>query len=169
MKWRIGLRTADVYFDSQADELFAAAAAPGKSGIFQRSISDNFWGIGPHATLELSTRRNPWGLGLVGRLDTALLFGAVRQRFSETSTTPGANALLGGTTELSNDEQVPMLGGLLGLDWCPPAPPHWDLVLGYTAEYWWNVGRLSDPDIYNGQSAGEMGLQGAVLRLEYNY
>ncbi len=56
MKWRIGLRTADVFFDSQADELFAAAAAPGKSGIFARSISDNFWGIGPHATLRPAER-----------------------------------------------------------------------------------------------------------------
>jgi hypothetical protein len=31
------------------------------------------------------------------------------------------------------------------------------------------VGRMSDPDIYDGQSAGEVGIQGAALRLEYNY
>ena len=47
MKWRIGLRTADIFFNSQADEPLAAAAAG--SGIFERSISNNFWGIGPHA------------------------------------------------------------------------------------------------------------------------
>jgi hypothetical protein len=62
-----------------------------------------------------------------------------------------------------------MLSGFLGLDWQPPRYPHVDILLGYTAEYWWNVGRLSDPDIYNGQSAGEVGLHGALLRLEYNY
>jgi len=28
---------------------------------------------------------------------------------------------------------------------------------------------MSDPDIYNSQSAGEVGIQGVVLRLEYNY
>ena len=62
-----------------------------------------------------------------------------------------------------------MLSGFLGLDWRPPCRPNLDILLGYTAEYWWNVGRLSDPDIYNGQSAGEVGSHGAVLRLEYNY
>ena len=165
MKWRIGLRTADVFFDSQADELFAAAAAPGASGIFQRSISNNFWGIGPHAALELKLRRNPWGLGWVGRLDAGLLFGDVRQRFVQVPTTPGPSAV----TEFDMDEQVPMLSGFLGVDWCPPCHPNLDLLLGYTAEYWWNVGRLSDPDLYNGQSAGEVGIEGVQLRLEYNY
>ena len=62
MKWRIGLRYADVFFDSRADEPLAAAAAG--SGIFERSISNNFWGIGPHATLELNTAAKPVGPGM---------------------------------------------------------------------------------------------------------
>jgi hypothetical protein len=165
MKWRIGLRTADVFFDSQADEPLAAAAALGASGVFERSISNNFWGIGPHAALELKRRRNPWGLGWVGRLDGALLFGDVRQRFAEVSTTPGSSS----SFDASNPQQAPMFGGFLGLDWRPPCRPNLDILLGYTAEYWWNVGRLSDPDIYNGRSAGEVGAHGPVLRLEYNY
>jgi hypothetical protein len=158
MKWRIGLRTADVFFDSQADE-------PVASGIFERSISNNFWGIGPHAALELKTRGNPWGLGWVGRLDSGLLFGQVRQRFAEVSTTPGASD----SVDLVNPQQVPMISGFLGLDWRPPRRPNLDILLGYTAEYWWNAGRLSDPDMYNGHTAGEVGLHGALLRLEYNY
>jgi hypothetical protein len=165
MKWRIGLRTADVFFDSQVDEPFAAAAANGASGFFERSISDNFWGIGPHAALELNRRRNPWGLGWVGRLDGALLFGEVRQKFAEVSTTPGGSGLF----DLSNPEQAPMLSGFLGLDWRPPCRPNMDILLGFTAEYWWNVGRLSDPDLYNGRSGGEVGSYGPLLRLEYNY
>jgi hypothetical protein len=163
MKWRIGLRTANVSFDSQADEPFAAAAAG--SHIFERSIADDFWGIGPHAALELKKRRNSWGLGWEGRLDAGLLFGAVTQRFSEVSTTPGH----GGAYDLSMWEQVPMISGFLGLDWRPPNRPNLDILLGYTAEYWWNVGRISDPDYYNGHSAAELGLNGPVLRLEYNY
>jgi hypothetical protein len=163
MKWRIGLRAADVFFDSQADEL--PADAEHHSGIFERSISNNFWGIGPHAGLELNGRRNPWGLGWVGRLDTALLFGQVRQRFTEVSTTPGG----GGVYDLTNDEQAPMLNGFLGLDWRPPCRASLDILVGYSAEYWWNVGRLSDPDFYNGKTAGEVGSQGPVLRLEFNY
>jgi hypothetical protein len=164
MKWRIGLRAADVFFDSQADEPFAAAAAPGKSGIFQRSISNNFWGIGPHAALELDTRRNPWGLGWVGRLDTGLLFGRVRQGFGEVATSGSSDSF-----DLGNPQQVPMLSGFLGLDWRPPYRMSLDVLVGFTAEYWWNVGRLSDPDMYNGTTAGEMGCYGPALRLEYNY
>jgi hypothetical protein len=170
MKWRIGLRYADLDFDSRADEPFAAAAATGASGIFERGISDNFWGIGPHAALELHRQRNSWGLGLVGRLDAALLFGQVEQRFSEVSTSYGpGGTFLGGETRLVNEEQAPMLGGFLGLDWRPPRYRNVAILLGYTAEYWWNVGRLSDPDVYNGRSAGEVGVNGALLRMEYNY
>jgi hypothetical protein len=165
MKWRVGLRYADVFFDSQADEPLSQAT----SGIFEHGISDNFWGIGPHATLELRKQRNCWGLGFVGRLDLALLFGEVEQRFAETSTTSGPNGPLSGETHFTNGQQVPILSGFLGFDWQPPSHPNWDILLGYNAEYWWNVGRLSDPDFYNGQSAGEVGLHGPVLRLEHNY
>ena len=163
MKWRIGLRFAGLSFDSQAVESAAAAAPPG-SGIFQRSIENDYFGVGPHATLELRRPLTPWGLGWVGRLDGGLLFGQVEQKFVRVST--------GGVrTEIDylNDQQVPMLSGLVGLDWRPPCHPNFDILLGSTAEYWWNVGRLSDPDIYNGTSAGEVGAYGATLRLEYNY
>jgi hypothetical protein len=163
MKWRIGLRTANVYFDSQADEPLAAATRG--SGIFERSISNNFWGIGPHAALELAKQSNACGLRWIGRLDGGLLFGEVHQRFAELSTTPGA----GGTFELGNPQQVPMLSGFVGLDWRPRRYPKVDVLLGYSAEYWWNVGRLSDPDLYNGQSAGEVGLSGPLFRLAYDY
>ena len=142
MKWRIGLRTANVSFDSQAQESLAAAVAGG--GIFQRSIFDNFFGVGPHAALELKRRRNSWGLGLVGRLDCGLLFGTVEQRFNETSTTAGPNGYRSGSTELDNPEQVPMLSGFLGFEWRPPRDPNLSILAGYMAEYWWNVGRISD-------------------------
>ncbi len=162
MKWRIGLRFAGLSFDSQAVEPLAAAAAG--SGIFYRSIENDYFGIGPHAGLDLMTRRNSSGLGWVGKLDTALLFGRVNQEFVRVSTT-------GASTEVdyTNQTQVPMLSGFLGLDWRPSSYPNLDILLGPTAEYWWNVGRMSDPDIYNGTSAGEVGAYGAILRLEYNY
>ena len=76
---------------------------------------------------------------------------------------------VGTEIDYPNDQQVPILSGFLGLDWRPPSRPNLDILLGSTAEYWWNVGRLSDPDIYNGDSAGEMGAYGVSLRLEYNF
>ena len=142
------------------------AAAPAGSGIFERSISNNFWGIGPHAALELNTAAEPVGPGMgrpVGRR-TALRRGPSND--SPRYRPAGLERLV---TDLGNPQQVPMLSGFLGLDWRPPCRPNLDVLLGYTAEYWWNVGRLSDPDIYNGHSAGEMGSHGPVLRLEYNY
>jgi len=153
MKWRIGLRTADLLFASAADE-------PGPAGT-RFSISDNYWGIGPHAGVELRSRTNAWGLGLVGKLDGGILFGKSHQRFFD--------KVSGATDDFTNWEQAPMLSGFLGLDWQPSCHPNFDLLCGYTGEYWWNVGRMSDPDIYNSQSAGEVGIQGVVLRLEYNY
>jgi len=162
MKWRIGLRFAGLSFDSQAVEPLAAAAAG--SGIFQRSIENDYFGFGPHAALELMSRRNPSGLGWVGKLDSGLLFGRVNQEFVRVSTT-GVNT----EVDFTNQEQVPMLSGFLGLDWRPPSHPNLDILLGSTAEYWWNVGRMSDPDIYLGTSAGEVGAYGAMLRLDYNY
>lgn len=153
MKWRIGLRTADLLFTSAADETGAGGS--------HFSISNNYWGIGPHAAVELRTRPNSCGLGLVSKLDGGLLFGKVHQRFFDTAA--------GSQGDFENWQETPMISGFLGLDWQSKNYPCFDLLLGYTAEYWWNVGRLSDPDLYNGQSAGEVGIQGAVLRLEYNY
>lgn len=167
MKWRIGARAADVRFASIAEQPFAAAAAG--SGILQMRIANEFYGIGPHAALELQRRPNDWGLGLVGRLDTALLFGTVHQHFEELSTTAGPGGLQGGQSDLQNAQQVPVLGGFLGLEWRPRWANQFSLQLGYMAEYWWNIGRISDPPIYNGQSAGELGTHGVVLRLECNY
>ncbi len=162
MKWRIGLRIAGLSFDSQADEPLAAAAAG--SGIFQRSIENDYLGFGPHAGLELRSQSNPWGLGWVGKLDSGLLFGRVEQEFVRVRTTGASSEI-----DYTNQEQAPMLSGFLGLDWRPPCRANLDILLGSTAEYWWNVGRMSDPDIYNGTSAGEVGTYGAMLRLEYNY
>ncbi len=46
MTWRFGGRTGWIYFDSRADEPFAAAAAG--SGVFEQRTSDSFVGFGPH-------------------------------------------------------------------------------------------------------------------------
>ncbi len=157
MKWRLGLRAGDMLFTSEADE-------PGAGGA-RYSIENNFWGIGPHGGVELRSRPDPGHLGWLGKLDTALLFGQTHQRF-DMAPPPGGP---GGPVDLECWEQAPMISGFLGLDWRPASRPNLDLLFGYTAEYWWNVGRMSDPDIYDGQSAGEVGIQGAALRLEYNY
>jgi hypothetical protein len=98
------------------------------------------------------------------QLDSGLLFGRINQKFVRVSTTGASREV-----DFTNQAQVPMLSGFPGLDWRPPCCPNLDVLLGSTAEYWWNVGRMSDPDIYSGTSAGEVGAYGAVLRLDFNY
>src|SRR5262249_15181916 len=54
MRWRFGLRYASVYFDSQANGPFAAAAAG--SGVFATHITNHFQGIGPHVGVQLERK-----------------------------------------------------------------------------------------------------------------
>src|SRR5262249_1758653 len=54
MKWHVGLRGAEIFFDSKADEDPAIAA--GGSGVFERRMTNNYWGLGPHASLDLERR-----------------------------------------------------------------------------------------------------------------
>jgi hypothetical protein len=163
MKWRFGLRWANVYFDSRAVEPFDAAAAG--SGVFEQRSSNSYWGIGPHAGLELSRRFQDSGLSLIGKVDGATLLGRIRQGFFETSTTAGPDGqLLTGTTRESGSQSVPMLNTFVGLRWDPPRNHKVHVLLGYEYEYWWNVGRDSAT-----ASRAAMFDQGVLLRAEFNY
>lgn len=163
MKWRLGLRWADVFFDARAEESFAAAAAG--SGIFETRTSNNFWGFGPHAGVELTRRFAGSGLALVGSVDEATLLGRIRQNFFEASTTLGPNGQpLTGNTRLSVSQDVPIVNAFVGLSWQPPSLPEARVWVGYQYEYWWNVGRNSSTS-----SRGELSDQGVLLRAELNF
>jgi hypothetical protein len=163
MKWRFGLRWADIFFDSRADEPFAAAMAG--SGIFETRTSNNFWGIGPHAGLELTCPFEGSGLALVGWVDGATLLGRIRQNFFAESTTPGANGqLLCGNTRQSVSQSVPMINAFLGFRWQPPSYPNIHVSAGYDYEFWWNVGRNSSTT-----SRATLSDQGVLLRAEFNF
>jgi hypothetical protein len=171
MKWRFGLRYANVFFDSRADEPFAAAAAG--SGILETSVSNHYWGIGPHAGLELTRPFERSGLALVGSIDGATLLGRIGQNFVEASTSPGSNGqLLTGKTRDSGSQSVPIINTFVGMRWQPSVANvnmhirnldvHVDL--GFNYEYWWNVGRNSSTT-----SRGELSDQGVLLRAEFNF
>jgi len=130
MKWRFGLRWADVFFDSRADEPFAAAAAG--SDIFETRTGNNFWGVGPHMRVDLLHRLARPGLALVGSVDGATLLGRIRQNFFEESTTPGANGqLLSGNTRESVSQDVPAINAFIGLSWQPSSCPSACISAGY--------------------------------------
>jgi hypothetical protein len=158
MKWHFGLRGADVYFDSRADEDPAVAA--GGSGIFERRMTNNYWGIGPHLGLDLERRIGDSGFTVVGRLDGAILLGRLEQGFFEVSTTPGVSA----QTIQSNPDAVPMLDWSLGVAWRPPSWQALRVFLGYQGEGWWDVGHFAgagtDAQVYS---------EGILLRADFNY
>jgi hypothetical protein len=163
MKWCFGLRWADVFFDSRAEEPFAAAAAG--SGILERRTSNNYWGLGPHGGLELSHAFADYGLAVVGWVDAATMLGRLRQNLFEASTTLGPGGQpLSGNTRLSVSQDVPMVNTFAGLRWQPPGYTASCLFLGFQYEYWWNVGRNSETT-----SRGELSDQGLVLRAEINF
>jgi hypothetical protein len=163
MKWRFGLRWADAFFDSRADEPFAAAAAG--SGVFETRTSNNFWGLGPHGGLELARRFDSSGLALIGRIDGATLLGRIRQNFFEASTAPAPSGQrLTGNTRQTVDQNVPIIDAFIGVSWQPPRYQYAHIAAGYQFEYWWNVGRNSDT-----MSRGDVGNQGILLRAEFNY
>ena len=163
MKWRLGLRGADLYFDSQVDEPLAAAAAG--SGVFERRDTNNYWGIGPHGSLEIERRLTDWGLMAIGRLEGSILLGRIDQGFFETSTTRGAGGqLLTGQTLESNAMAVPELEGNIGLGWRPPSCPALRVFAGYEYEHWWDVAHMP-----NTGSVGEVYNQGVLLRADFNY
>jgi hypothetical protein len=163
MKWRFGIRYADVFFDSQMVEPFSEAAVG--SGIVASGAGNNFWGIGPHVGLELTRQFEQTGFALVGSVDGATLLGRIRQNFFEAFTSPGAaGAGQTGHTRESGSQSVPIINTFVGVRWQPPRYPPIHFDAGYTYEYWWNAGRNSGTN-----SRGELSDQGVLLRAELNF
>jgi hypothetical protein len=163
MKWWFGLRLANVYFDSQENEPFAAATAG--NGIFATHTTNHFLAGGPHYGVELTHQWRETGLAFVVRADGAILLGRIHQDFLEVSTATGpGGGLLTGETRRANPQDVPTLNVFLGVTWQPPQYPCLKLSLGYEYEYWWDVARLS-----TGASRGELSEQGFVVSAGINF
>ena len=142
MKWRFGVRMANVYFDSEE-------ASP----CLQQHVTNFFFGAGPHAALEL------WGPGrfLFCKLDAAAVMGRVRQGFEETIPNTGS-----GFTRQEQFMAITNLNVQVGIAWTP-----WDncrLSFGYTYEHWWDVGFTSIA-----ASRGQLTTQGVFFRGEWQY
>jgi hypothetical protein len=157
MKWRLGVRTAFVYYDSQAQES-AAVAATGSGLPFQRN-TNNFTGAGPHASVELARHFEDSGLAFITKVDAASIIGQLSQDFF-------AQSLAGGTGQTIDraTQDVPVLHWDIGLSWQPPNWKNVQISAGYEYEYWWNVGRFS-----NGVSRADMSDSGLFLRAAINY
>jgi hypothetical protein len=157
MKWSVGLRLLYAFFDSQAIESSALAAAG--SAVVEQRESNWYCGVGPHLGLELDREIGCSGWAFVLRGEGSIYIGRLRQAFFETSTT-GVSA----ESSIPVSQGVPEVSVFAGFRW---RPPQWNAVefsLGYQYEYWWDVGRNNDTT-----SSGDVEVQGVFVRAAFNY
>jgi hypothetical protein len=144
MKWRFGVRLANLYFDSEAT-----------STLLHQHETNYFFGAGPHAALELWHPVAKSRFGLFGKLDAASVMGKVQQGFEET--VPGP---VSGFTRQSQFMPSFMLNVQAGVGWTPS--DNWRISAGYTYEHWWDA-------TFAGASRGDVWTQGVFLRCEWKF
>jgi hypothetical protein len=162
LRVRLGVRYVSVYFDSQANEPFAEAAAG--STLYNQRTTNSFVGLGAAGAVEVGRKLNFWGLRASGLLDFAEPFGRVRQGYFYSSTTSANGAPHSAETHISSSMTAPIITTQLGLDWQPPAYPTFRLFAGWQFEYWWDVGRELPFS-----TLGYFFINGIVLRGEWNF
>lgn len=146
MKWRFGVRIANVYFDSEE-------TSPG----LQQHVTNYFVGAGPHAALEIWRPVIDSRVGFFTKLDFAAVMGRVRQGFAETIPDTGT-----GFTRQELFMPITILNVQVGLAWSP-----WEngrISFGYTYEHWWDVGFTGIAG-----SRGQLMTQGVFFRGEWRY
>jgi hypothetical protein len=152
MKWKVGVRLGNVFFDSHVG-----------GNLIDWRTSNHFVGVGPNAGLELARVIPGTTVAVFGRLEAAGLWGHISQSFGESVVLEGT-PILGGATHNSGTQAV-LMGRLeAGVSWVPgfSEDRHFRFQTGYVIEQWWDVGQLQD-------SRAELTTQGVFLRFEWNY
>jgi hypothetical protein len=157
LKWRLGARIADVYFDNRSGFEFA----PLGELASQRSSNYLFAG-GPHVGGDVERQLAIFPeLSLFGRIDAGVVIGQVRQNFADQGLDGNGNPFTAYATN-KHTQSVPILSLQAGLVYKPQYLDHIRLSAGYTFERWWNLGKLGD-------SRGELTIQGLFLRGELDF
>jgi hypothetical protein len=140
MRVRVGLRYLNVYYDSQASEPFAEAAAG--STVFDQRTTNSTWVLGPHAGVDVRRRLGTSGLALTGFVNMSEGWGRVRQNYFVSTTLGPDGVPQTGAASISSSDAVPVLTVRGGLTWQPSASANIHLFAGYQLDYWWNIGRM---------------------------
>jgi hypothetical protein len=170
MKWSFGLRSLFLFYDSGFSQSFGQASVG--NGIFEAKNSNNFFGLGPHAALELARRLGDSGWSLYVRGDFAGTFDWTHETFFLRSTTLGPNGRpLPGVTRAFGHQAAPIINGRAGVTWQPSSSHGTRFFLGYQYEVFWDLDRVSQG---NGSpfvvpSLGQFWDQGIVLQATINY
>jgi hypothetical protein len=161
MRWKIGVRLADMFFDAQQDLSLGNALANGAP--FEQRTANSFAGAGPWGGLELFRRLDVPGLALYAQVDGASLWGQVHQSFEEAFSAGGGPGPPAASAD-RHGQGVAVVGGQLGLSYSPPGHESSRFFLGYQITEWLQVGR----DINTG-SSGDLTEQGIFLRAEFTF
>ena len=122
MKWTLGLRNMFLFSSTEGTQPFGQAS--GGNGIVFARQSNNVYGIGPHAALELNHRLGDSGWSIYSRIDAGAVFSNVWEDWLTASTTLGPNGRpLPGQTYAFGHQFIPMINFRSGLSWKPPAFP----------------------------------------------
>jgi hypothetical protein len=149
LKGRLGVRLADVYFDST-----------GLGDVTWQRTSNRFVGAGPHAAIDGWYHFPGLGLGVFARVEGALPVGDVSQRFDE-SFVFGDGSTFASYGSQHGTRWVPTVNAQIGLGWALPGT-RLRFSGGYEYEQWWYVGHV-------GASRAELFDQGAFLRADFSF
>jgi hypothetical protein len=140
VQFDLGARLASIYFDSQAS-----------GDMFDRHITNYFFGAGPHVGLHLARNLGTSRFAIIGRLDAGAVFGGVHQQFRD-MVFDNTSTLIGfGYTDRHQAQAIPVLIAEIGLG-ARPGPSAWgQWQIGYQFEQWWALGggSGSNSDIIN--------------------
>lgn len=150
LKFRLGLRLADVYLDSEASTPFESQQA-----------SNYFVGAGPGATIDFERRfKELPDLGLYLQVDGAALTGQARQKYREDLFASDMDAYF----EQQKTQTSEVLTAKAGFIYHPFGIGNDRLRFsgGYEYQHWWGIGKVNGTD-------AEISTQGVFLRGEYDF
>jgi hypothetical protein len=152
LQWRLGIRTAFIYADSQATGTF-----------FSESSSDHFVGAGPHFGVEIirALPKLP-GFAVFGKLEGAVVIGQTSEHFQVTEHPPGDSSSFG-DSRVTSGRSVPLLAFRTGISYSPPNYAPWiRFAFGYEVEEWWGMGNIAGNHV-------DLNVQGLFFRGEFRY
>jgi hypothetical protein len=165
MKWTLGLRNMWLFSATQGAQPLDQASAG--NGIAFARQTNNFWGIGPHAALELNRHLGDTGFSLYFRTDFGTVFTQTFEQWETVSTKLGPNGRpLPGQTRAFGHQQVPMINGRAGVTWQPSPTSGARVFIGYQYEVFWDLDRIpqSNGTGFSPPSLGQYWSQGIVLQ-----
>jgi hypothetical protein len=170
LKWTFGLRMLFLFYNTQATQPFDQAA--GSNGIAFAQQSNNMFGLGPHAAIELNRRFGDSRWSFYCRGDFSASLDYVNDEWSTLSTAlDGRGRPTPGQVFSFGHQAAPIVTGRAGLSWRPSPTSGTRLFIGYQYMSIWNLNVLPQFTAvpYSPPSTGQLWTQGVVLQATFNY